>query len=92
MIRYDNPESWGERVTYWRDSVRHEEITFIFDNGKEVIPIMVKYEDELEAKDEKIFAHAGFEKGIIITKNLLDLSSPIQKLPLGYFLMFFGKG
>ena len=78
-----------ERLTYWRDNIRKQEITFLVHNGKKIIPILLRYSQEIEDKDLKIFKQAGFSRGIIISQDRLEEKGNIKILPLTYFLLFY---
>ena len=78
-----------ERLTYWRDNVRKQEITFLVHNGKKIMPILLRYSQEIEDKDLKIFRQAGFRQGIIISRDRMENRGNIKILPLTYFLLFY---
>ena len=80
-----------ERLTYWRDNIRKQEITFLVHNGKKIMPILLRYSQEIEDKDLKIFKQAGFKQGIIISGNRREEKGNIKILPLTYFLLFGGE-
>ena len=76
-------------MTYWRDNIRKQEISFLVHNGKKIIPVLLRYNQGIEDKDLKIFKQAGFKQGIIISRNRLKTKGDIKILPLTYFLLFY---
>jgi len=78
-----------ERLTYWRDNVCKQEITFLVHNGKKIMPILLRYSQEIEDKDLKIFKQAGFRQGIIISRERMENRGNIKIMPLTYFLLFY---
>ncbi|MFA4833676.1 MAG: ATP-binding protein [Patescibacteria group bacterium] len=78
-----------ERLTYWRDNIRKQEINFLVHNGKKIMPVLLRYSQEIEDKDLKIFKQAGFRQGIIISRNRLENKGNIKIMPLTYFLLFY---
>lgn len=81
-------ENWTKQITYWRDNIKKQEINFLVRHDKKIIPILIKYNGNVEKNDANIFKKAGFNEGIIISKNELDNKSKIKILPLTYFLLF----
>ncbi len=75
------------RITYWRDNIKKVEINFLARRDNAVMPILVR-PGQIKSEDEKIFKQAGFNKGIIINNDKLDLSRKIKIMPLTYFLLF----
>ena len=76
-------------ITFWRDNIKKTEIDFILKSNKKTVPILVRYSNEIVDKDKKVFAQAGFEEGVIISKNIMDLNGKIKIMPLNYFLLYF---
>ncbi|MDD5291100.1 MAG: ATP-binding protein [Patescibacteria group bacterium] len=77
-----------ERLTYWRDNIRKQEISFLVHQGKKIMPVLLHYGREIEDKDLKIFKQAGFGQGIIISRERMENKDNIKILPLTYFLLF----
>ncbi|MDD5031665.1 MAG: ATP-binding protein [Patescibacteria group bacterium] len=77
-----------ERLTYWRDNIHKQEITFLVHNGKKTMPVLLRYSQEIKNEDFKIFKQAGFREGIIISRNRLEDKGKIKIMPLTYFLLF----
>jgi len=92
LIKDETIDTWGERVTYWRDNMRRQEINFLVRQvrrEKKVVPILIRYNQTIKDTDKKTFKQAGFKQGIIISKDKLDLTGSIKVMPLTYFLMFW---
>ena len=79
------------KITYWRDNIKKREINFLVKTGKEITPILIRYDKAITEADLKIFKQAGFKKGIIISKDELASWAEIKIIPLAYFLMFYNK-
>lgn len=88
LIKDETIETWGERATYWRDNIRKQEIDFLAKSKNKIVPILIRYNKDIENKDKEIFKQAGFKKGIIISKGILSVKGSIRIMPLDYFLMF----
>ncbi len=78
------------KIYYWRTS-RGEEVDIILELARQLIPIEVKYRNEISSRElrglhEFLNEH---EKsfGVVITKDLLDLRGRIVYLPLWLFLL-----
>ena len=76
-------------ITFWRDNVKKIEIDFLIKNGKKDIPILVRYNSQITEQDKKIFIQAGFDEGVIVSKNEISLDGKIKVMPLSYFLLYF---
>lgn len=76
-------------ITFWRDNIKKNEIDFIINKGKKTMPILVRYGSDITEKDKKIFAQAGFDEGLIISKGEINLDGKIKIMPLNYFLLYF---
>jgi len=77
------------KITYWRDNIKKKEINFLVKQGKNIIPILVKYDKEISQADLEIFKKAGFKKGVIISKDKIENKNGISIMPLIYFLLFY---
>ncbi|MFH1583380.1 MAG: DUF4143 domain-containing protein, partial [Candidatus Falkowbacteria bacterium] len=77
------------KITYWRDNIKKKEINFLVKRGKNIMPILVRYDKEISQADLEIFKNAGFKKGIIISKEKLENKNGISIMPLTYFLLFW---
>jgi len=89
LIKGEATETWGERVTYWRDNIRKLEINFLVKQNKKLTPVLIRYQQEITKADKNIFKQAGFKRGVIISKDKLELKGAIKIMPLTYFLLFF---
>jgi len=76
-------------ITFWRDNIKKSEIDFIVKIDWRTTPILVRYGQEIIEQDRKIFARAGFEEGVVVSKNKMDLEGKIKIMPLNYFLLYF---
>lgn len=88
LIKTRRIEDWDERVSYWRNNVRHRDIDFVVKKEFTETPILVRFNKEITEKDKKVFAQAGFDGGIIITNDKLELHAKIKYVPLIYFLLY----
>lgn len=97
----DSPEEWGKlvetqifnevseknQVFFWRDK-KQNEIDIIVKN-KEIMPIEVKYRNEIRGRDIKTlnnFAKKNnIKKSTVITKNLFKLDKKIDYIPAWLF-------
>ena len=78
-----------ERLTYWRDNIRKQEISFLVHKDKKIMPVLLRYSQEIKNEDLKIFKQAGFSRGIIISRDRMENKGNIKILPLTYFLLFY---
>jgi len=80
------------KITYWRDNIKKREINFLVKHGKDIMPILIRYDQEITQADFNIFkqASAGWriKKGIIISRDKLENKNGISIMPLTYFLLF----
>jgi len=79
----------GSSVFYWRNR-RGQEVDVVIEVGGKPLPIEVKYRSDPSQHLEGIRSfieekHASF--GIVVTKDLLELSAPLLFMPLADFLM-----
>ena len=79
------------KITYWRDNIKKKEINFLVKHGKVVVPILIRYGQEIKPADFEILKNAGFKKGVIISKDKLENKDGINIMPLTYFLLFYKK-
>jgi len=77
------------KINYWRDNIKKKEINFLVKQEKNIIPILIRYNKEINQTDLNIFKQAGFKKGIIISKDKLENKNGISIMPLTYFLLFY---
>lgn len=77
------------QITYWRDNIKKQEISFLMKQNKKLTSILIKYDKEIKQADEEIFKNAGFKQGIIISKNSLENRKNLKIVPLSYFLIFY---
>lgn len=88
-ILYLKKKELFPKIFYWLDKGRNEvDIVFTFKN--EVIPVEVKYTNEIGKKDIKglvKFCEEFESKGIVVTKDLLKKEENIIFIPAWVFLM-----
>lgn len=77
----------GQPLFFWKNSAKKAEIDLVSRENDSFLPIMIKYGQKASDKDQRAFAQAGFGQGLIITKDILDLSGPVRYMPLTYFLL-----
>ena len=81
-------DTYNSQCFYWKNGT---EIDNVIVYGKGVIPVEVKYQNEIKSDDVK--GCLGFIKeysspfGIVITKNKLALKDKLVYIPLWYFLL-----
>ena len=78
------------KITYWRDNIKKQEINFIVEQGQKTTPILIRYGREIMRADFNIFKKAGFKRGIIISRDKLENKNGLMIMPLTYFLLFGG--
>jgi len=83
-----NSEAGGE-LTYWRDNIKKREIDFLVHGARGTTPIMLRYNREITGEDLETFQLAGFQKGVIISRNEFSEKKNIKIMPLDYFLLFY---
>lgn len=88
LIKTRRIEDWDERVSYWRDNNRRRDIDFVVKKEFTATPILVRFNKEVSDSDKKVFAQAGFDGGLIITNDKLELHSKVKYVPLIYFLLY----
>jgi uncharacterized protein len=79
----------GSAVYYWRNR-RGQEVDIVVEVGGRPLPIEVKYRSDPHKKLEGIRSfidEKGAPFGLVVTKDLLELSPPLLYLPLSDFLM-----
>ncbi|MFH0955815.1 MAG: AAA family ATPase [Candidatus Falkowbacteria bacterium] len=76
------------KITYWRDNIKKKEINFLVKRNKDITPILIRHDREINQADFNIFKQAGFKKGIIISKDKLENKNGINIMPLTYFLLY----
>jgi predicted AAA+ superfamily ATPase len=77
------------KIFYWLDKGRNE-VDIVFTLKNEVIPIEVKYTNEIDRKDIKglvRFCEEFRTKGIVVTKDILKNEGNIIFMPAWLFLM-----
>ncbi|MDP2708943.1 MAG: ATP-binding protein [bacterium] len=77
------------KIFYWRDNIRKQEINFMVEGRKKTTPILIRYNQDIKQADFEIFKSAGFKKGIIISRDVMAERAGIKIMPLTYFLLFF---
>lgn len=85
LVKNENLENWGAGATYLRSNIRRYDINFLTSDR---MPVLIRYGNKIKGEDKAMFARAGFKKGIIISKDEIDLNNPIKIVPLVYFLLF----
>lgn len=78
----------NQNIFYWRNNTKKQAIDFVYKKNKKNWPIIIT-ENGYEEKQKKIFQSAGFNRGIIISQQKLDLSKKFKIMPLTYFLLFY---
>lgn len=89
LIKSEETDKNNYEVMYWRDNIKKIEIDFLVKNKDKVTPILIRYNGEISEQDKKIFSHAGFKEGIIISGSELNLTDSVKIMPLSYFLLFY---
>ncbi len=74
-----------EKTFYWR-SARGKEVDFVLAGSKkEIIAIMVKYQNIIDPIDYLPIKNS-FKKGIVVSRNTFDIAGDIVTLPVSSFL------
>ena len=75
VLDIESEKSFAPSVNYWLDEFG-KEIDIILENDGAILPIEVKFKNQIIKKDlqvvKKFLKQFGLKKGIIITKDLLD--------------------
>lgn len=82
-----NPEeglSYLNKVYYWRN-VRGKEVDFVALLGKEVFPLEVKFQENINKEDYSLIQRS-FGSGIVVTKSVLEQRENVLLLPAALFL------
>lgn len=81
----------GEKreIFYARGNGQNNIINFIIKKGKKLLPILIRYGENIKEKDREILRKFG--GGIIITKDIYKNENKIKIMPLTYFLLFHSK-
>jgi len=80
-----------KKISFWRQEGK--EVDFVLDSGDFILPIEVKYKENISPLDlkglRKFLATFGLEGGVVITKSLFDFvpNEKIFLLPLWFFLL-----
>ena len=75
-----------EHIFYWRKKGGKREVDFIIKSKhNDLLPIELKYQNKIQNSDYKGL-HA-FNKGILISKNKLDVSGNYVTIPVSIFLL-----
>ncbi len=69
---------------YYRTN-KGESVDYVVRLGEELIPVEVKYQSKIGSNDFKNLRR--FDKGLLVTKNYLDLENKYRAIPLSLFLM-----
>jgi len=79
-----------KRVSFWR-TPQKEEVDIVMEKNKEIIPIEVKYRNQITKKDvkslRKFMKKFKVKRGIVITKDMLKEEKDILYIPAWLFLL-----
>ena len=89
LLKNESFDNWEQSLAYFRDAQGKIEIPFIDISSKVNMPIIMRYNKEISHADVAIFKQAGFNKGIIVSSNILEKRGNIQIMPLAYFLLYY---
>lgn len=73
-----------QRLFYWR-STSGREVDFLVRSGDSLLPVEVKYQATVSGHDLEAIRR-GFGRGLLLSRDRLDLSGPIRILPAALFL------
>ncbi len=68
------------KISYWRDSLKKQEINFMVERGGKTTPILIRFNQEIKP--------AELKQGIIISRDKLETKGAVKIMPLTYFLLF----
>jgi hypothetical protein len=77
--------SHHEKVLFWRKKGSEKEVDFLSFMKDEVIPIEVKYSEKI--RDNELSGIKSFGKGMVITKDLLEIRRNLVLVPAHIFLL-----
>ncbi len=79
-------------ISYFTDNKKHE-VDIVLDIGGKVVPLEVKYQNNIYDHDFKNLRYfmdvQGLDFGVIITKNLFEMKRDILCIPAWMFLLIF---
>lgn len=73
-------------IFYLRNNKQKSKINFIIKKAKKLLPILIRYDENIEEKDKETLSNFG--GGIIISKDIYKNENKIKIIPLTYFLLF----
>lgn len=74
-----------QNVFYWRNS-KGREVDFVVRNGPHLIPVEVKYQEQIHAEDSSLIRRS-FGGGVLVTKHTCEQSGALTLLPAALFLL-----
>lgn len=77
-------------VFYWKSSSGHE-IDFLSGSGNVKDAVEVKYQGKISGKYREAMAKS-FGRGVILSRDILDLSRPVRIVPAALYLWLLGGG
>jgi len=78
-----------DKITYWRNNIKKQEISFIIEHDKKTTPVLIRFNREIKPADYEVLKNAGFKRGLIISQDKLADQGAIKVVPLTYFLLFY---
>lgn len=82
--RFDKADWLNSNIFFWRNG---GEIDFIVSQEKRLFPVEVTYQNNVSFSDFGEMKKQGFRKGIIVSKNTLDIKDGFLIVPIEMFLL-----
>lgn len=85
--RFDRTDWLNSRVFFWKNG---GEIDFIVKREKDLLPVEVKYQNNAGFPDLRTIKKLGFKRGILISRDRLEMEDGFAIIPAELFLLTSG--
>ncbi len=89
LLRLENSINWSNIVFFFRSTNQYEVDFVVRAPDNTLLPIEVKYKDEITLKDFHLLNKVNSDKGIIISKDTLFMQDKKLIIPAGLFLLLY---
>jgi hypothetical protein len=85
LLKYEKSYEFGNKIFFMKET---KEIDFLFrKDKKKFLAIEVKYQNQINNKDFDAIKKHGCKKGVIISKDTINIASDFKILPIELFLL-----
>ena len=84
FYQFDRPDWLNSRVFFWKNG---GEMDFIVKREKDLLPVEVKYQKNAGFPDLRTIKKLGFKRGILISRDRLEMEDGFAILPVEIFLL-----